>query len=264
MLYEKAFGAVLCIVFSTLWQDSAAQASEEGVQDAQGAAQTVTNSIGMKLRRIEPGSFMMGSEKGEQDEKPVHQVTITRPFYVGICEVTNEQYQKVMGESPSRFWTTNGPVESVSWEDAKAFCRKLSELENAEYRLPTEAEWEYACRAGTQTVFHWGDSFDTSYFWCAFNSASKPHEVGKAKPNPWGLHDMSGNVWEWCEDWYAIDAYASSEANDPQGPATGARRVVRGGSWAGTPEDCRSANRMGYRPNEGLFSIGFRVCKVIP
>jgi formylglycine-generating enzyme required for sulfatase activity len=152
----------------------------------------------------------------------------------------------------------------VSWEDANAFCRKLSEMEKAEYRLPTEAEWEYACRAGSQTVFHWGDQFDGNYFWCAYRSGNTSHPVGTVKPNPWGLYDMSGNVWEWCEDWYAESGYAPGETTDPAGPPSGARRVVRGGSWCGTPEDCRSSNRMGFAPDGRMFSLGFRVCKSCP
>jgi len=223
----------------------------------------ITNSIGMELVRIEAGSFLMGSERGDPDERPVRRVTISRPFYVGRYEVTQEQYAKVMGENPSRFPDPSGPVENVSWEEAKAFCEKLSQLENAVYRLPSEAEWEYACRAGTQTEFYWGDAFDTSYFWCGYNSGRRPHPVGKAKPNRWGLYDMSGNVWEWCEDWYAEDAYTSSSEVDPRGPERGSWRVVRGGSWWGTPEDCRSANRLGYAPQRRLETIGFRVCRVI-
>jgi len=265
VMYKKSSMASLCIVLFAFFQVYAAETSTDAeraqVRSVEGI---ITNSIGMRLRRIEPGSFIMGSEDGDTDEKPMHEVTITKPFYIGVYEVTQEQYARVMGADRSRFPDPNRPVESVSWEEAKAFCRKLSENENAEYRLPTEAEWEYACRAGTRTVFHWGDSFDTGYFWCGYNSAHKPHQVGKAKPNPWGLYDMSGNVWEWCEDWYAENAYSSSEANDPTGPATGTRRVVRGGSWWGTPEDCRSANRLSYAPDGRRDTIGFRVCRISP
>jgi formylglycine-generating enzyme required for sulfatase activity len=218
----------------------------------------------MQLKRIEPGTFLMGSDKGERDERPVHKVNITKPFYLGVHEVTQAQYEKVMGANSSSFKDPNRPVESVSWEDANAFCRKLSEMEKAEYRLPTEAEWEYACRAGSQTVFHWGDQFDGNYFWCAYRSGNTSHPVGTVKPNPWGLYDMSGNVWEWCEDWYAESGYAPGETTDPAGPPSGARRVVRGGSWCGTPEDCRSSNRMGFAPDGRMFSLGFRVCKTCP
>ena len=239
------------------------------VARAQGEApsgddQILTNSIGMQLRRIEPGSFLMGSDDGDKDEQPVHKVAITKPFYIGVYEVTQEQYEKVMGVNPSSFQGPNRPVEHVSWEDAKAFCRKLSEMENVEYRLPTEAEWEYACRAGTATKFFWGDRFDTRYFWCAYRSGTESHPVGRTQPNAWGLYDMSGNVWEWCEDWYAEDAYRHAPSRDPAGPKTGTRRVIRGGSWCGTPEDCRSANRMSYPPDRHMYTIGFRVCRTCP
>ena len=261
MMCERLCQTLTLVVFPALLQTSVVMASEA---DQPEPGKVVTNSIGMELRRIDPGAFMMGSEKGDPDEKPVRRVSITKPFYIGVHEVTQAQYDAVMGGNPSRFKVAKRPVESVSWEEAKAFCQKLSKKENAEYRLPTEAQWEYACRAGTQTVFHWGDGFDTSYSWCGYNSARKTYEVGKTKPNPWGLYDMSGNVWEWCEDWYADDAYSSEEDSDPKGPKTGTRRVIRGGSWWGTPEDCRSANRLSYAPEESLHTIGFRVCKVIP
>jgi formylglycine-generating enzyme required for sulfatase activity len=249
-------------VFAAIQTPEVSAAAEAG--DKKKSDQIHTNSIGMELKRIEPGSFMMGSDKGERDEMPVRQVSITKPFYIGVSEVTQEQYEKVMGTNPSSFVEPNRPVENVSWEDARAFCRKLSAMEKAEYRLPTEAEWEFACRAGTQTVFYWGDNFDTSYFWCAYRAGNGSRPVGTAKPNPWGLHDMSGNVWEWCEDWYAESGYAPSDTTDPTGPKSGSRRVVRGGSWAGTPEDCRSANRLGYAPDGRLYTIGFRVCKTSP
>ncbi len=263
MMYEKTRKSVLWGVVLFVCQTFVASAlAEEGEEKK--SEQVLTNSIGMDLTRIEPGSFMMGSDKGDPDEKPVHEVKITKPFYIGVSEVTQEQYEKVMGTNPSRFEEPNRPVENVCWEEAKSFCRKLSEMEKAEYRLPTEAEWEHACRAGTQTVFYWGDNSDTSYFRCAFNSGNESRPVGTVKPNAWGLHDMSGNVWEWCEDWYANRGYTPTETTDPTGPKAGSRRVVRGGSWCGTPEDCRSANRLGYAADGRLYTIGFRVCKSLP
>jgi formylglycine-generating enzyme required for sulfatase activity len=265
MISAKMWLVLTFVVLRALLPASTATASEgEEETEEKEAGQVVTNSIGMELRRIEPGTFLMGSETGDPDEKPLHRVTITKPFYIGVHEVTQEQYAAVTGENPSRIKAAKRPVESVSWEEATAFCLKLSKMENAQYRLPTEAEWEYACRAGSSTVFHWGDSFNTSYFWCGYNSADGSRQVGKTKPNAWGLYDMSGNVWEWCEDWYADDAYSSTEDSDPKGPQAGTRRVIRGGSWWGTPEDCRSANRLSYRPAERLQTVGFRVCKVSP
>jgi formylglycine-generating enzyme required for sulfatase activity len=266
MMARKIFPLLVTVALFPLILAAPAQAADaQEPTDADGKTrEVITNSIGMKLVRIDPGKFVMGSETGDADEQPVREVTITRPFFVGVCEVTQDQYKKVMGTGPSSQEGGELPVDSVTWEEAQAFCKKLSQIEKAEYRLPTEAEWEYACRAGTNTAFHWGDSFDTSFFWCGYNASRGPRRVGLAKPNPWGLHDMSGNVWEWCEDWYAEDGYASSGNRDPQGPASGSRRVLRGGSWWGTPEDCRSSNRLGYAPDSRLYTVGFRVCKSVP
>ena len=169
----------------------------------------ITNSIGMKLVLIPAGEFLMGSPESDSDapdeEKPQHKVRISKPFYLGVTEVTQEQYERVMGENPSRFkGDPQRPVEKVSWEDAVAFCRKLSEKEGRTYRLPTEAEWEYACRAGSQTKWSFGDDDSAlkEYAWYLDNADSTTHPVAQKKPNAWGLYDMHGNVWEWCQDWY--------------------------------------------------------------
>ena len=228
-----------------------------------GETAITTNSIGMALRRVSAGCFRMGSQRGDPDERPVHDVTLSEPFCIGVYEVTQEQYEAVMEANPSNFKGPKRPVEQVTWEQAVEFCKRLSEKENAAYRLPTEAEWEYACRAGTETEFHWGDSFDTGYFWCGYNSARGSQEVGKNKPNAWGLHDMSGNVWEWCADRYDQGAYTAEERTDPRGPDEGSYRVVRGGSWYGTPEDCRAANRMRLSPDTRMHTVGFRVCREV-
>ncbi len=227
----------------------------------------LVNSIGMKLRLIQPGSFMMGSE--DSDEKPVHKVTLTKGFYMGVYEVTQEEWEKVMGSTPSHFKGPKKPVDTVSWDDAQEFIRKLSEKEKVTYRLPTEAEWEYACRAGTTTEFYWGDDVGVAeigrYAWWAGNedwreSGSKP--VGQKKPNVWGLYDMSGNVWEWCEDWYGN--YSSASQTDPTGAAGGSDRVVRGGGWGYYASGCRSAFRYRGSPS-GLHSNGgFRLVSAIP
>ncbi len=196
------------------------------------AKEELVNSIGMEFRRIEPGSFLMGSEEGDPDEKPVHKVTLTKAFYIAVYEVTQEQWEKVMGWNPSRFKSPKNPVESVSYGDAHEFIAKLSEKEKLTYRLPTEAEWEYACRAGTRGRFYWGDDPSdrqvSDYAWYDGDSGNSPHPVGQKKPNVWGLYDMSGNVWEWCQEWYA-DKYPSESQTDPTGAAGGSCRVVRGG-----------------------------------
>jgi formylglycine-generating enzyme required for sulfatase activity len=212
--------------------------------------------VTMKLVLIPAGKFMMG--EGVQVFTP-HEVTISKPFYMGVTEVTQAQYQAIMGMNPSDVKGATNPVEMVSWNDATEFCKKLSEKTRQAVRLPTEAEWEYACRAGTKTAFCFGDA-DTGlgdYAWYDGNSGSKTHPVGQKKPNAWGLYDMHGNVWEWCADWYAD--YPKGAVTDPQGPTSGASRVLRGGSWNFDPALCRSATRHIYTPDIPCGIFGFRV-----
>jgi formylglycine-generating enzyme required for sulfatase activity/outer membrane protein assembly factor BamB len=269
---------------------------ELGPGEAQPAAnatepQIVTNSIGMRLARIPAGEFLMGSPDSDpnarEDEKPQHRVRITRPFYLGVYEVTQEEYQRVMGGNGCFFSPTGAgkdrvaglntarfPVEQVRWHDAVAFCRKLSELPAERhagrvYRLPSEAEWEYACRAGTTTPFHTGDSL--SSFQANFNGnypygkavkgpfLVRTTEVGSYAPNAWGLYDMHGNVWEWCADWYGRTYYRESSTDDPTGPTTGLTRIIRGGEWYGDARDCRSAFRYADQPDGVFYVMGFRV-----
>ena len=218
------------------------------------------SAIGMEFKLIPAGTLTMS----EGDE--AHEVTLTTPFRMGIHEVTQAQYEQVMGSNPSRFGGAENPVEKVSWDDAVEFCRKLSALpaEKAagnRYRLPTEAEWEYACRAGTATKYSFGDDGSDlgDYAWYDSNSVRKTHPVGGKQPNAWGLHDMHGNVWEWCQDWH--DEYPSGPVTDPTGPATGSDRVYRGGSWYGTAVHCRSANRHWYLPSDRSYCLGFRVVR---
>ena len=232
-----------------------------------GRAQNHTNNIGMKFKLIPAGEFMMGSpddDSGKTDyETPQHLVRITKPFYLGIHEVTQEQYEKVMDKNPSKFKGSSLPVEQVSWEDVTEFCKKLSEMdEEYDYRLPTEAEWEYACRAGTTTIYSCGDKWDPSYAWFDSNSSGKTHPVGLKQPNAWGLHDMHGNVFEWCQDWYDGAYYKSSPSDDPAGPATGSGRVLRGGGWNGAAGRCRSAFRYRFAPVNHGIDLGFRVAQV--
>ncbi|NBW87127.1 MAG: formylglycine-generating enzyme family protein [Planctomycetia bacterium] len=189
---------------------------------------------------------------------------LTKPFYLGVTEVTNAQWKAVMGEVPSMWQDADRPVEEVSWNDAVAFCRKLSELpeERAagrEYRLPTEAEWEYACRAGSKTAYSFGDDEGSlgEHGWFDGNSDGQTHPVARKKPNAWGLHDMHGNVWEWCSDWYG--EYPAGATTDPAGPAGGSDRVFRGGGWSDTAGDCRSALRGRRDPEDRYYFLGFRL-----
>jgi formylglycine-generating enzyme required for sulfatase activity len=221
--------------------------------------QPITNSIGMELKLIPSGTFTMG----ENDD--AHEVTLTKPFMLGIHEVTQTQHERVMGINPSKFRGADNPVDRVSWEDAVEFCRKLSELpaERAAgrvYRLPTEAEWEYACRAGKTTDYSFGtdDSELVDYAWFGGNSGDRTHPVGGKKPNAWGLYDMHGNVWEWCQDRYGY--YPSGTVTDPTGATDGSLRVGRGGSWINPPEFCRSAyHRRGREPSFRNSLDGLRV-----
>ncbi len=228
---------------------------------------TVTHSVGMRLALIPSGTFQMGSPGGGDDERPVRMVTISRPFYLGTTEVTNEQFTRVMQKAP--FFPDDPPskpVVFVSWHQAKDFCLRLSVLENAVYRLPTEAEWEYACRAGTTTEFFWGDAWQDGFAWAHPNSGRptrSTHPVGTLQPNGWGLYDMSGNVGEWCEDVYA-PAYPPGDATDPKGPPQGDFRVVRGGAYDHTPDGVRSAARGRHPPGEAARGPGFRVVREVP
>ena len=223
-----------------------------------------TNSIGMEFKLIPAGTFIMGDASGEDDETP-HEVTLTKPFKMGVHEVTQAQYEQVMGVNPSHFKGANKPVEMVSWEEAVEFCRRLSELpaEKAAgnvYRLPTEAEWECASRAGTNTKYSFGDDASDleQYAWYYDNSDRKTHSVGGKKPNAWGLCDMHGNVLEWCQDW--MGAYPSGNVTDPTGPVEGSSPVIRGGSWTDPAETCRSAIRFWSVPSDRYRDLGFRVC----
>jgi len=237
--------------------------------------QKVTNSIGMKLVLIPTGTFQMGSpieEEGAGKDESQHQVTISKDYYLGVTEVTQGQYEKVMGTNPSHFQkrvirktdSKMYPVEQVLWKQAVEFCKKLSELPEEKkagrvYRLPTEAEWEYACRAGSKTAYSFGESQKSlgDYAWFDGISNVQTHPVGEKKPNAWGLYDMHGNVWEWCSDWYGD--YPEGAVSDPAGPLEGSDRVRRGGGWCGGAAICRSASRGRSGPSIRYFYDGFRV-----
>ena len=271
------------------------------------------NDVKLEMVLIPAGSFVMGDSRGLDDEKPVHKVTITKPFYLGKHEVTIEQFRRFVeatgyatdaeqgtgfqgafGWNPDTMefkmneeysWRSTGfaqsdthPVVNVSWNDAIAFCKWLSSKEGNTYRLPTEVEWEYACRAGTTTSYSHGNDPEGSakvgnvadaVFEAQFpelkgvikasDGYAYTSPAGSFLPNPFGLYDMHGNVWEWCADWYDAEYYAKSPTNNPGGPATGEERVYRGGGWFNCTRGCRSASRSGGLPENRHLTLGFRV-----
>ena len=219
-----------------------------------------SNTLGMEFKPIIGGTFTMG----DKDYAPAHRVTLTKAFELGVYGVTQKQYEQVMGTNPSEYKGAQNPVDTVSWHEAVEFCRKLSALPAEQaagrvYRLPTEAEWEYSCRGGTTTLYSFGDDESQlgQYAWYNQNSGNTTYAVGGKKPNPWGLYDMHGNEWEWCEDWYGV--YAPSASEDPMGASSGSSRVLRGGSWFLNAYYCRSAFRHYGGPSRRRSSIGFRV-----
>ena len=255
------------------------RANRRGPGQRKPLPETFVNSVGITMKLIQPGTFQMGSEApvADSDERPVHSVEVTRPFYIGVYEVTNEQWARVMGgdtgDAPRRVTGTRegdargrlfaapegdaargrltgrsghaAPCERVSWTDAVEFCRRLSQKEGVTYVLPTEAQWEYACRAGTRTRFSFGDRWN---------------ELASRQPNQWGLYDMHGNAGEWCADWYA-ESYAGAGGRDPTGPAAGEYRVTRGGAWNDEWFHLRSASRGRQHPADD-YGRGIRIVVV--
>ncbi len=257
--------------------------------ESQGLPAAITNSIGIKLALIPPGEFMMGKETGG-DTGPrtysrqvafAHRVRITKPYYLGVFEATQTEFKTVMGANPSQFvqWrigldTSQFPVEQVSWDDAREFCQRLSSLPEEKaakrvYRLPTEAEWEYACRAGTTTSFHFGTKLNgaeancvgTSPFGTTENGPNfrRPVRVGSYLPNAFGLYDMHGNVWEWCRDYYDENYYRSSPVDDPTGPTPTSRHVIRGGGWSSPADNSRVTYCARFEPDRRIAYLGFRI-----
>ena len=253
-------------------QAKAERQAQEAAKRSEGLREWV-NSIGMEFVLIEPGTFQMGSPATEpgrdEDEGPVHQVTISQPFYLGKYEVTQAQWQAVMGDNPSHFANCGPacPVENVSWGDAQGFVEELNMREGVQlYRLPTEAEWEYAARGGTQTAYSFGDGAGRLRFygWYTDNSEETTHPVGEKRPNTFGLHDVHGNVWEWVQDcWNGSYAGAPSDGRAWESGDC-SRRVLRGGSWSIAPRILRSANRSWYTADDRDGSIGFRIARSLP
>ncbi len=246
--------------------ETARQAAARAEAERQKQALTIPD-LGMTLQPVAAGEFQMGANDGSVDDKPAHRVQLTRPFWIGKTEVTQRQWELVMGNNPSHFKGADNPVECVSWNDCVEFCRKLTQREQAAgrlpvgytYRLPTEAQWEYACRAGTTTRYNFGNETNAldQAGWYDSNSGATTNPVGQKAVNAWGLHDMHGNVWEWCQDWYG--PYDGAATVDPTGAASGDSRVLRGGSWMFFPGACLSAFRLNDYPSRTYDSDGFRV-----
>ena len=251
-------------------------------QDAGGSPIVIIETAHGSMVKVPGGQFSMGRKNGKDDEKPVHSVRIS-PFLIDCCEVTQEDFLKLKKKDPSHFKSPNRPVEQISWADAALYCNRRSIAEgfkpcyneesgacdfNANgYRLPTEAEWEYACRAGGTGDYCFGDNPRAlnEYSWFDENANGKTHEVGQKKPNAWNIQDMHGNVTEWCNDVYADDYYANSIVDDPKGPPESPKSkfVLRGGAWNRQNSECRSSFRIGEYPGQldgcfGRDDIGFR------
>ena len=301
-LMKKITIGVLGLVLTSamVWSAASLEIIKQPESQAVTVGESVTSSVetdvelAMSMVWCPAGTFTMGSpssELGRESDETLHSVTISHGFWIGKYEVTQAQYRVVMGSNSSSFKGDNLPVEEVAWYDAMEFCQKLTEIERATgrlpenyaYTLPTEAQWEYACRAGTTTALNSGKNVTTAedegicdnldevgWYWMNggkknWNEGKDPaictHPGGQKKPNQWGIYDMHGNVWEWCLDWYG--SYPTSPVTDPKGPGTGSYRVLRGGSWYYGADYCRSAYRGNGRPSgNNLVNIGFRVALV--
>jgi len=278
----KSMGFAMIVLGGAWWalvagtaSPSTRPATQPSTQPAKELTLDLGNKVTMKLALIPAGKFMMGSPKGEKDrfdtEGPQREVTISKPFYMGVYEVTQEQWTAVMGTTPwkGKELAKDGATHAatyISWNDATDFCKKLSTKTGKTVTLPTEAQWEYACRAGSKTRFSYGDDDDYSklgdYAWYAKNAwdigEKYAHTVGQKKANDFGLYDMHGNAWEWCADWWE-DSYANAGKADPTGPASGTCRVLRGGSFFYIDRNCRSACRCLIVPEYVWYFYGFRV-----
>jgi formylglycine-generating enzyme required for sulfatase activity len=232
--------------------------------------ETITNSIGMELVLIPAGSFRMGGDKkleqAEDHETPRHIVKISKTFYMGKYEVTQSQWSEIMNNNPSEFKEDIRPVERVSWNDVQEFIQKLNNKEETnKYRLPTEAEWEYAARADTKSTYCFSSDIKTlsQYAWYRKNSEGKTHPIGQLKPNAWGLYDVHGNVHEWCQDWFDRNYYSQSPSNSPLGPSSGLAKVLRGGDWGSENWYCRCASRSLSSPDRRSNRLGFRLVRMV-
>jgi formylglycine-generating enzyme required for sulfatase activity len=281
---KKYITVILLLLMASIFEGCKRKEPQDSGQMSTSKPGEIKAESGVEMVLLPGGRFTMGDKS--QVDAPPHQVTVS-PFYIDKYLVTQEQYERVMADNPSRWKGPKNPVEQVRWSDAVRYCNKRSVSENLKpcydlntwqcdstadgYRLPTEAEWEYACRAGTETAYFFGSDASklTDYAWMDENSGGRPHPVGQKPPNPWGLYDMHGNVWQWCNDFYKVDYYQESPEENPRGPKDGETKVVRGGAWKFSAESCRS----GYRYNEdpgysdvcfGYDIYGFRCVRNAP
>ncbi len=262
---NKLYDNILAAIAKAKNDSLAALNKPKPVQSPQltGSYTETVNGVSFNMIAISGGTFNMGSNESD-DEKPIHSVTFS-DFSIGKTEVTQAQWVAIMGSNPSYFKGDNLPVEQVSWDDIQVFISKLNSKTGKSYRLPTEAEWEFAAGGGIGQKWS-GTNNESSlgnYAWYGSNSGSKTHPVGTKQPNSLGLCDMSGNVWEWCSDWYGSDYYANSPQTNPKGPSSGSGRVLRGGSWNGSASNCRVSDRGSNRPDlRNYINSGFRLVRV--
>ena len=254
--------AATCVSFTACGGDDD---DEKGDDTPKFQNQTITvDGVSFKMIAVEGGTFQMGSPESDaeadDDEKPQHEVTLSN-YYIGETEVTQELWETVMGSNPSEFKGPKLPVEKVSWDDCQTFIGKLNAQTGMKFRLPTEAEWEYAARGGKKSkgYTYSGSNTIDDVAWYVANSGATTHEVGKKRANELGIYDMTGNVWEWCQDWYGETYYENNSTTDPQGPVSGTSRVLRGGCWWFDSWLCRVADRNWLSPGHRNDYLGFRL-----
>lgn len=281
-LIISAFAVIVCAIYSltsvaqgvivykndgtkikvpyTLLDSIATYTYEEGQDDGETVKEYNVNGVSFKMIKVESGTFRMGSTTGDSDEEPVHSVTLSKDYYIGETEVTQELWTTVMGSNPSYFTSDSQlPVERVSWNNCQTFITKLNSLTGGNFRLPTEAEWEYAARGGNKSAEYTYSGSNTieDVAWYSINSGDKTHTVKTKLPNELGIYDMTGNVLEWCSDWYGN--YSSTAASDPTGASSGHYRVFRGGSWRDIASYCPCTDRNSWTPNFTTNYLGLRL-----
>jgi len=261
---NKLYQAIILIIgfgiILTTWISFSS--NDNGKEHTPEAKVKRTQELTIQMVDIPAGCYQMGSNSGSRDELPVHKVCLDA-YAIGKYEVTQGQWNAVMGSNPSRFHSCGDdcPVETVNWNDIQGFIKKLNAKTSQNFRLPTEAEWEYACRSGGKDQIYCGGDQLASLSWSDENSSGKTHAVGQKQANGLGIHDMSGNVWEWIQDWHNDYYYKHSPVNNPTGPTNGSIHGFRGGAWGYGAKSCRSTNRYGFDPGFRSYDLGFRLAK---